>query len=108
MRTNADVQVIEQFAGVNNLVDELNLPEGFVPWSHGGFYNEQMQYERLKGKLSISSSTSLGPVLSLAQVDFKRAAPVVVHHGSRWDIEDDLVQLRSTPPSASPMEAFIP
>lgn len=108
-RTQKESKIIEDFEGINNLVDELKLSDEFTPWSHGGYYNEKAEFERIKGKKLNSSVTTGGHVLTLHQLEFTDRDVLFIHQSSDWKIESDLSELMTEPEITSlvPLEPFI-
>ena len=109
-RTESEKHIVDVFRGVNDIVDELKLADELTPWSHGGYYNERAEFERLKGKKLNSSNSTGGHILTLQQVVFADKDVLLVHQSSNWLAETDLSELTSTEPDppVSPLEPFIP
>lgn len=108
-RTQNNLLIIDDFRGVNNIVDDLKLSPDHTPWSHGGYYNEKAEFERLQGKKLNSSATTGGHILVLQQMAFTDRNVMLIHQSSNWFIEDDLTELMSEPDvtTLTPTEPFI-
>jgi len=108
-RTEEEALITENFLGVNQLIDELDMPLEFAPDSRGSFPSGQKNMERLPGKKLNSSNTTGGHVLTLAALQFKDKSYVLIHQSSNFIIEDDIVTLMSPSPITplSPTEPFI-
>ena len=112
-RTNEEPYIIEDFGGVNQLIDELELrgkeERGVTPWMSGLYDNGHQNVERIPGKLLNTSNTTGGHILVLQQLDFANRNVLLIHQSSNYITEDDLTELQSdlgiTP--ALPIEPFI-
>ena len=100
-------RVIEAFSGINNLADEIKLPDSLTPWAHGGFFSEKQIFERLGGKLPVSTTTSMGALFTLCQLNFPGVDVVCFRHGPRLDVTEDVLDLFPVLPVTSPMEPFL-
>jgi len=98
---------ITNFRGCNDLIEEVSLPPDFVPWSHGGYYNERAQLERVRGKLAATSTTSSGLILSLHQLQFPSQNVLVVQASSTMTAYQALEALRSDPTAFHPLNPFV-
>ena len=101
IRTDGNVLVVDDFAGVNNAVDEVKLPPNLVPWSQGGYYTERKEFERLRGKKMVGTSTAFGILLCIKQLDFRDSTTVVFHASTGYFVQSDLSSLRTTMPVTS-------
>ena len=101
IRTDGNVLVVEDFAGVNNALDEVKLPPNLVPWSMGGYYTERKEFERLRGKKVVGTSTAFGILLCIKQLDFRERSIVVFHASTQYCTESDLSALRTVMPVTS-------
>ena len=101
IRVGENTLVVDDFAGVNNAIDEIKLPPSLVPWSTGGYYTERKEFERLKGKKVVGTSTAFGLLLCLKQLDFQDRSVVVGHASSCYFYESDLSALRTSVPNTS-------
>jgi hypothetical protein len=108
-RTQSQTLVIEDFKGLNQVIDEIKLPSSHTPWAHGGYFNEKAEFERLQGKQLHSSVTTGGSVLTLKQLQFTDKDVLLVHQSSSYLVESDLTTLTSSEDTStlSPMEPFI-
>lgn len=88
--TNLPTLVIDEFASINEVLDELKLPENQVPVALGCIFSEEMQLARVPGKLVYSSGGLGGRVLTLHQLNFKDGSPLLVHQSSSYMIADAL------------------
>ena len=110
MRANQDRLTIQELQGCNDLIDEIRLPEGLVPWSHGGHFNERSEFERLRGKKHLATSTSSrGMILSLCQLQFSSKDAVVVRDDISFRYVDsvDMESLRTVGGTVNPLGPFI-
>ena len=110
VRTNRDKIIIQELQGCNDIIDEIKLPAGLVPWSHGGYYNERSEFKRLQGKQALATSTSSrGMILTLAHVQFKSQDYLILHDNETYSAVDsvDLNPLRSQEESVDPLNPFI-
>lgn len=108
LRTDGSAMVVDDFAGVNNSVDEVKLPPPFVRWSTGGYYTERQEFERIQGKKIVGTSTAFGLLLCLKQLDFRGHSVVVSHSSHVYFTDTDLSALRRvTPPSSTLMDSFM-
>lgn len=105
---NAPKQVIDRFETVNDVTDSVKMDPGMVPWSHGGYFNEKSYFKRMEGKKTISTSSGIGRVLAIAQLDFKNRSAIVIHHSSKMTAEDDMSAVRDTSARPNPLEPFMP
>ncbi|MFA5936544.1 MAG: hypothetical protein WC822_01555 [Candidatus Paceibacterota bacterium] len=104
--------MIPEFLGLNDLVDKVKLPPGLVGTSEGGYFNENKEFERLKGKLAVGTTTFPGKFLVIQQLDFRDRSVVVFHTSTITQVESDLTQLRvltsSDTSGWNPMRVFVP
>lgn len=108
LRTEATKLVVEDFNNINQVTDELNLPDDQTPWAYGGYFNEKSEFERIQGKQLNSSNSTGGQVLTIQQLTFEGRNVLFVHQSSNWVIEDDLTELMTQDPSPiNPNEPFI-
>jgi hypothetical protein len=101
IRTDGNVLVVDDFAGVNNAIDEIKLPPNLVPWSQGGYYTERKEFERLRGKKMVGTSTAFGILLCLKQLEFSDHSVVVFHASTQYVVGVDMSSLRTTKPNTS-------
>jgi len=109
IRSEDNIKLVEAFEGVNDAVDKLKAPDRYVPFSVGGYSTEKSQFERLKGKQLINSTTTnLGSILCIKQLDFKDQKIVVYHSSSGYFKGDqgDLSGLVYDMGTVNPMGAF--
>ena len=92
-RTDETPFVIQEFGGVDQVFDELKLPQGAVPWLTGAFPSRQKTVNRIPGKKLVSSATTGGMILTLHQLTFMDRNVVLVHRDSAYLVEDDLREL---------------
>jgi len=107
MRPDAELLVIDKFSGINSVVDGLKLTDDLVPWCEGAFFNNRHQLERVRGKLLVSSSTSIGRVLLISQLEFRDTVTVCVHHASTITVDHDLTVLQTTLDTSNPLVPVI-
>lgn len=103
-----ELEIVDAFKGVNQIVDEVKLPKDFAPESRGGYFNEASVFERLKGKLLNSSNSTGGHVLTIAHLLFRDSSAVLIHQGTAYVVEEDVSALTAgdnTP--VSPLEPII-
>lgn len=106
-RSKGEEKIIDKFDGVNNLIDTVNLPENFVAWAQGGFFSEKRYFRRLPGNLSISTSSVVGPVFSVASLEFRSRTVVVFHASVTVLAETDLTALRVTNSTAQYLDSVV-
>ena len=118
LRTERVVKVIDKFTSVNDAVDEIKLagvldgnkrPNSMVRRADGGRFTERGEFERLPGKMVMSTSTAWGVLLGLRQLEFRDRMVVVIHSSNVYEAETDLYPLRaSLPPITSTlMDSFL-
>jgi hypothetical protein len=108
VRANQPPRIIREMQGCNDLIDEIRLPDELVPWSHGGYFNERSEIERLRGKRRLVTSTSSrGMVLSITQLQFVSNDAVVVHDDVSFRYIDDLSDLQVTQENINPLGPFV-
>jgi len=49
-RTKSENRIINEFSSVNDLIDEIKLPDNLVKWAEGGQFNSEGEFERIRGK----------------------------------------------------------
>lgn len=101
LRTGGPTWVVDDFSGINQVVDEVKLPPTHVRWSHGGQFTERKEFHRLCGKKAISSSSSYGSFLSIAHLVFNNRNVVVTHSSHSYQYEEDLSSLVNVVPDTS-------
>jgi len=106
-RTTDHTHTIDNFSGVNDMVDSVRLPKGAVPYSLGGYYSEQGDFRRLGGKVLTENSTALGSVLSIKQLTFGDTNFVVVHTSTLYRRYTSLATLVSSNSSTDIMGPII-
>jgi len=108
-RTKSEVKTIREFGSINNLVDEIKLPDNLVKWAEGGYFNEQGEFERVRGKKMYitDDSSSLGRVITISQIDFVSGNYTVFHSSVNYSISSILVGIDVSDSSTLPMEPFI-
>lgn len=108
-RTSEPPVIVETLGGVNQVLDQLNLPPESTPWLHGMFPNARGDLERIPGKLANSTGSLGSHVLSLTQLEFSGKSVVLIHQGSQLKTEDDVTTLMTTPgsPFDSPVHPLI-
>lgn len=101
-------EIIGDFSGINDTVSAVHMTKTSVHWSQGGFYNPGKEFERLRGKLShTSNSTVAGQVLTIAQLNFDSYSTVVYHASTGYFTETDLSPLRSSTQNTNPISLSI-
>lgn len=108
-RTEEQTLIIEDFEGVNQLIDELKLSPGATPYMRGCYATERENVKRLPGKALSSSITTGGHVLTIQQLVFTDRNTVLVHRSSNYSLVDDISELQSEPDISPlvPTEPFI-
>ena len=86
IRTDGNVLVVDDFAGVNNAIDEIKLPPNLIPWSQGGYYTERKEF---------------GILWCLKQLEFSDHSVVVFHASTQYVVGVDMSSLRTTKPNTS-------
>jgi len=89
-RTDEELLVVDDFSGVNQVIDELKISDKATPWLYGAFVSPHKTVERIPGKVLVSSATSGGAVFTLHQLDFTDRSLVLVHQASNYLVEDNL------------------
>jgi len=110
IRSTDNIQIIESFEGVNDAIDRIKLPSELVPTSLGGWYTEKNEFERIKGKrLVTSSSTNLGSILCIKQLEFKNEKVVVYHSSTGYfkAASGAMITLLSTTSSINPLGTLV-
>lgn len=110
IRSEDQLKIIEVFDGVNDAIDRLKTPDNFVPTMLGGFCNEQSKFERLCGKKLVNAtSTNLGSILCVRQLEFKNQK-IVVYHSSTGYFKmqtSELSGLLSSSSSYNPLGSLV-
>ena len=108
-RTEEESLILDNLLGVNQLIDELDLPKEFTPDSNGVYPTGKQNVARIQGKKLNSSNSTGGHVLTLASLQFKERSYVLIHQSSNYMIEDSVINLMSPDPITplSPTEPFI-
>ena len=107
-RTKSEVKTIREFGSINNLVDEIKLPDNLVKWAEGGYFNEQGEFERIRGKkLIVDDSTIPGRVITISQIDFVGVNYTVFHTSTVYRTSSTLVGIGVSESSTTPLEPFI-
>jgi len=108
LRSKGDTFIINDFAGVNNAIDEVKLPKEFVRWCNGGFFTERQEFQRLNGKKAVGTSTAFGILLSMHQLSFRERNVVVVNTSGVLMYDVGLNDLRTAPAVTSTlMDSFM-
>lgn len=107
LRSKGPHNIIDEFSGVDDIVDEVKIPKDFVSWASGVYPTEQKRMQRIPGKLTNATSTSLGRILSLTQLSFEDSDCVVIHTSTILEVETDMSLLVSSSSGVSPLEGFI-
>ena len=106
IRSEDNVKIIEKFEGANDAIDRLKLPDELTPKCLGGYFTEKSEFQRVNGKRLVNSSTTnLGSILCIKQLEFKNEKIVVYHSSTGYFREEasQLVSLRSTTASINPL-----
>jgi len=107
IRSEGPHKIINEFSGVNDLVDDVKLPEDLVSWAHGAFPSDKSRMQRIPGKLVNSTSTHEGMIISIHQLDFQDTNLVVIHTSTVLQTDDDLSTLVSSSSNPFPLDNFI-
>ena len=107
LRTQELRRTINEFSSINDLVDEIKMPDDLVKWAQGGYFTERKEFERLRGKLLFENATTPGRVLTIRQLDFTEQQYVVYHSSTLYRVESDLSALNSSITSTVPLNPFI-
>lgn len=82
--SGGDKEVIEEFEGIIQTFDDAVTLAGSVRHSFGVIHTEEKKLIKLGGCLPLASScSSMGSVISLAQLTFEALDAIVVHADSR-------------------------
>ena len=92
-RTSEPPLVVETLGGVNQVIDQLNLPEQDTPWLHGMMPDNRGNLTRIPGKIRNSTASEGSHVLTLHQLEFSDKSRVFIHQGSEVKLEDDVTAL---------------
>ena len=107
-RTKSEVKTINEFSSVNELIDEIKLPDNLVKWAEGGHFNERGELERLRGKkMIVDDSTIPGRVITISQIDFVGVNYIVFHTSTVYRVSSTLVGIGVSESSTTPLEPFI-
>jgi len=108
-RTQDEVLLVDDFRGVNSIIDEVKLLPGMAPQTLGGYCDTSFHFNRLPGKILHSSDTTGGHVLSIRQLEFTDHALVIVHDSSDYRTVTDMSTLTvgSIPLGESPVDTMI-
>lgn len=106
-RTVGNHAIIDEFAGVNDRVDIVKLPNPLVDWVHGMFPTKQGTMRRIPGKLLNSTTTTPGHILTITQLVFEEQTLVCIHASSVFYVENDMSLLVSSSSGVSPLSGFI-
>ena len=107
-RSEYPVQVIDEFKGINQLVDDLKLAPEYAPSIMGCYSEESTSLQRLKGKLQYPSTSTDGNMLVIQQLTFNNGNFLVLHAGATYKIATSLAALRVVvPASVNPLEPVI-
>jgi hypothetical protein len=108
IRAQGNKKIVDSFEGQNDALDEVKLPPALVRWANGGYYTPRKEFERIPGKLALSTSTSVGSLLAIKQIDFQDRSVVIVHASVAYGYLTDLSALRyAPPPSSTLMDSFL-
>ena len=110
IRSEDQLKIVEVFEGVNEAIDRLKLPDQLVPTSIGGFATDQGEFQRLLGKKLVNAtSTNLGAILCIKQLEFKNEK-VVVYHSSTGYFRmrtSEMTTLLSSTSSYNPLGSLV-
>ena len=107
IRSKGPHNIIDEFSGVSDIIDEVKVPDDLVTWASGAHPTEQKRMVRIPGKLTNATSTSLGKIFALKQLGFSDLDVVVVHTSTVYEVHDDMSLLVSSSSSVSPLGGFI-
>ena len=107
IRSEGPHKIINEFSGVNDLVDDVKLPEDLVSWAHGAFPSDKSRMQRIPGKLVNSTSTHEGMIISIHQLDFQNTNLVVIHTSTALQTDSNLSTLLSSASTPFPLENFV-
>ena len=110
LRSSDNLQIIEVFDGVNDAIDRLKLPDELAPTSLGGYYTEKSEFQRVLGKKLVNATTTnLGQILCIKQLEFENEKIVVYHSSTGYFKEprSAMVSLLSSTTSINPIGTLI-
>jgi len=107
-RTKSENRIINEFSSVNDLIDEIKLPDNLVKWAEGGQFNVRGEFERIRGKkIVVDDSTVPGGIITITQIDFTDRNYTVFHTSTEYRVSSILVGLSVSESSTTPLEPFI-
>ena len=107
-RTKSENRIVNEFSSVNELIDEIKLPDNLVKWAEGGQFNARGELERIRGKKAIiDDSTIPGRVVTISQIDFVSGNYTVFHTSTVYKVSSTLVGIGVSESSTIPLEPFI-
>lgn len=101
---------INEFRGVQQLLDDLRSPASYVPGSVGFITEETRSLRRMRGKL-LHTTSPCGSLLVIQQVRFQTQNPngVVVNAGGTYWYEPNITELLEPAiANPNPLIPFVP